>query len=242
MTSQRIMKSEKAVSDYVWGGAMSECTGLMGFWANIAPPNRERYRAWHNCEHMPERVGIPGFRNGRRYAAMGGGYDFFMMYETDGPEVLASQPYLDALNHPTDWTRESLTYFRDPLRNIYRLLADHGATDFMRAPCLATARFNAGGADPAKTDWAAQRAEWQAARIRLYARDEAISGIQTSERKIYRSGGAAQQYLLMVEAGLAAMAASSGLDVKIREKAESAHSDVFVDAFGVDYVLVKNGS
>ena len=219
---------------------MSGSTGLMGFWANVDPSDRERYRAWHNCEHMPERVGIPGFRAGRRYAATGNGYDYFMMYETADPDVLASEPYLDALNNPTDWTREALTYFRDPLRNVYRLIVDDGATDMMQAPCLVTVRFDGGANDPRQVDWAAKRQGWGAARIRLYAIDEAVSGIKTSEKKIYGDGPGVQQYLLMVELGLVAMGADPALLDIVRHDMENAHADVFVDAFGIDYMLVAS--
>jgi len=218
---------------------MTERTGLMGFWANIDPANRDRFRAWHNWEHMPERVGIPGFLAGRRYAAMAMGYDFFMFYETEGPEVLGSQAYLDALNNPTDWTRETLVNLRDPVRNIYELIADHGGTDCLRAPCIVTVRFNGGTGDPRETDWAARRKAWQASRIRLYAIDDRISGIQTSERKIYGGGPGAQRYLLMVEASLAAMHDDPGLEAQVRELAESSFADVFTDAFGIDYLLEK---
>ena len=36
-------------------------TGLMAFWAEIDESYVDRFRQWHNCEHMPERVSVPGF-------------------------------------------------------------------------------------------------------------------------------------------------------------------------------------
>ncbi len=41
--------------------------GLMGFWADIDEDYVLRFQEWHNYEHIPERVGIPGFNAGRRY-------------------------------------------------------------------------------------------------------------------------------------------------------------------------------
>jgi len=30
----------------------------------------QEFHAWYNLEHVPERLGIPGFLDGRRYAAL----------------------------------------------------------------------------------------------------------------------------------------------------------------------------
>ncbi len=58
------------------------------------PAARDDFHEWHNREHMPERVGIPGFRRGRRYVAISGAPEFFNLYEADSPETLAGQDYL----------------------------------------------------------------------------------------------------------------------------------------------------
>ena len=49
-----------------------------------------QFYAWHLHEHMPERVGIPGFRRGRRYIAADAAThpEFFTLYEADTMRVL----------------------------------------------------------------------------------------------------------------------------------------------------------
>ena len=47
--------------------------GAVAIWHDIAPEGREDFYAWHGEEHMPERVGIPGFLRGRRYVAIEAG-------------------------------------------------------------------------------------------------------------------------------------------------------------------------
>jgi hypothetical protein len=42
---------------------------VVAIWNGIDPDTREQFYDWHVNEHMPERVGIPGFRRGRRYIA-----------------------------------------------------------------------------------------------------------------------------------------------------------------------------
>ncbi|MDP6346220.1 MAG: hypothetical protein QF578_03595 [Alphaproteobacteria bacterium] len=178
--------------------------GLMAFWADIGHDHTLRFQQWHNCEHIHERVGIPGFNVGRRYRGIGEAPKFLMFYETDDAAVLGSEPYLERLNDPTPWTQESLPYFRNPMRNIYGLVAEHGAPAPTEAPYMHVFRFNLPDGEGA-LDWHGQ--QWLPAvsaidevhRGRLYAVDEAISGIMTSERQIYGGGPGQQKYLAMFE-------------------------------------------
>lgn len=183
-----------------------ESLGLMAFWADIDPAYLLRFQEWHTCEHIPERVSIPGFNIGRRYRLSGGAPRFLMFYETDGPEVLKGEAYLSALNRPTPWTRESLQHFRNPERSIYRLVASGGRHPAFDPPYLMTLRFDlpeATGA--AERAWLAE--SWLPAiarlrcvhRARLYQVDRDISGIMTSERSIYGGGPGQEQFLLFVE-------------------------------------------
>ena len=43
---------------------------VIATWNGITPEGRDEFYAWHIQEHIPERVGIPGFRRGRRYLAV----------------------------------------------------------------------------------------------------------------------------------------------------------------------------
>ena len=43
--------------------------GAIAIWNGISDEGRADFYAWHLSEHMPERVGIPGFLRGRRYRA-----------------------------------------------------------------------------------------------------------------------------------------------------------------------------
>ena len=59
---------------------------------------------WHNHEHLPERLSVPGFRRGSRWVALSGSPRYFVMYEVDDLATLASPRYLERLNNPTPWT------------------------------------------------------------------------------------------------------------------------------------------
>jgi len=68
--------------------------GVVAIWHDIAAEARDDFYEWHNREHMPERVGIPGFLRGRRYIAVRGAPTFFTLYEATGTDVLAGPHYL----------------------------------------------------------------------------------------------------------------------------------------------------
>jgi len=218
---------------------MQEGSGLMAFWARIEESYLERFRRWHNSEHMPERVSIPGFLAGQRYLGHGTNNFFLMMYETSEPAVLGGADYLARLNAPTAWTRESLPHFREPARNIYRRLAVQGKSDLFGAPCMVSVRFNADAADAGLVERVAPQAG--VARTRLFEIDAEISGIQTSERKIYGGGPGQQRWLLLVECAIGAGEEGTPLRTLLTASGKG-WRDVFLDLFTIDYVLARPGS
>ena len=101
--------------------------GVVAIWHGIRPEGRADFYEWHNREHMPERVAIPGFLRGRRYIAHQGRPAFFTLYETATPEVLASAGYLGRLNAPTEWTRRATQHFTDTSRSLCRVVLSLGS-------------------------------------------------------------------------------------------------------------------
>ena len=171
---------------------LSQAKGLMVFLANFEPQHQQAYRQWHNAEHIPERVGIPGFLLGRRYLAADDATRFLMCYDTLGEQVLVSDAYLHALNHPTPWTREALTWFRNPDRNVYTLLSSCGAAAPSAAPVLAVARFDAGALPAAELPGGVTR-------LALYQLDGAGSSVRTQEAGIHGARSAQDGGLLWLE-------------------------------------------
>lgn len=174
----------------------------MVFWAGIDDDYTLRYQQWHNCEHIPERVAIPGFRSGRRYRVLDGRSDFLMMYETDGPHVMVSDAYRAALDSPTAWTREALTHFRTPVRIVYSALAGTGEVGAAAAPYVTTFRFDLAGEVDSQAPSAMAAALGKlptVRRARVFLSDAAGSQIVTSERAIYGGNTADQTHLALIE-------------------------------------------
>lgn len=99
---------------------------FVAIWHDIVPEGKRDFYEWHNREHMPERLGIPGFQRGRRYFVERGTPEYFNLYEVDTPEVMTSQAYLTRLNNPTAWTRRALPHFRNVSRSLCRVGASFG--------------------------------------------------------------------------------------------------------------------
>jgi hypothetical protein len=182
--------------------------GLLAIWAGLDADDVEAYRQWHNCEHMPERVTLPGFHVGHRYRAIADERFFFMVYETDSAEVMQSAPYLQSQNNPTPWTRQSVGRFRDATRTIYTLRAEAGTQPALDAPYVRLVRSNPpetpGGVE-AVIRWHAEEhlprlcAVDGVLQARLYQADMAISSIMTAERQVHGAATGAHAFLAMYD-------------------------------------------
>lgn len=177
--------------------------GVVAIWNGIRDEGRADFYEWHNREHMPERVGIPGFLRGRRYIAAEGHPEFFTLYETATPEVLSGADYLARLNAPTDWTRRATKFFTDTSRSLCRVALSLGPG---AGGWLATWRYDVapGGEDAHRRRVEAALRELAGAPgivgAHLCIADRAASDIQTEEKK-GRPQNAVPGWVVMVECG-----------------------------------------
>ena len=66
-----------------------------------------------------------------------------MCYETDDSSVLASDPYLHAVNHPSSWIKEVRGHSKNIVRGIYALVSSVGEKPPTEAPHIIVLKFNA---------------------------------------------------------------------------------------------------
>ncbi len=166
--------------------------GLLGraavvSWSQVDPSDQHDFLAWHNQEHMPERIALPGFLRGRRYAAVRAERSHFILYETTDFDALVSPDYLERLNNPTPWTRRCVAMLRDSIRGLctVRHSRGRGVGGF-----LATLRLHGAIGDistlPALCDLAMGLP--QVVGAHLVVADAHASGIETAERRGRRLG------------------------------------------------------
>src|ERR671934_1494326 len=75
-------------------------SGAVIVWNDVAPEGRDQFYDWHDKEHIPERLAVPGFRRGRRYIRHGHSPEWLTLYEATDLSVLVSNAYLERLNAP----------------------------------------------------------------------------------------------------------------------------------------------
>jgi len=94
--------------------------GVLAVWNDVVQENEVEFNEWYIREHIPERVGVPGFRNGRRHLALSSADRScprnFTFYEVDSPAVLTCAAYVDRLNNPTEWTQRTMPWFTNMSR------------------------------------------------------------------------------------------------------------------------------
>jgi hypothetical protein len=177
--------------------------GAVAIWHDIEPEGRKIFYAWHGEEHMPERVGIPGFLRGRRYAAIDADLEFFNLYEALTFEVLTGTDYLARLNAPTPWTREAVRHFRGVARAICRVASSYGRG---HGGLAATWRYDM--PDTRKEEHLEQLSERVLpgiarrpgiAGIHLLVADETASSLKTEEQKARAQENAIPRYVLILE-------------------------------------------
>jgi hypothetical protein len=100
--------------------------GVLATWNDIAPGDEAEFNTWYTREHVPERVGVPGFLRGRRYVAASGTPQYLALYETKNLDTLASAEYLHRLNNPAPSTRRVLPLFRNFIRATCRVTLSLG--------------------------------------------------------------------------------------------------------------------
>lgn len=98
----------------------------IAMWWNMAPEHRGEFEDWHSHEHFPERMGIPGFLRGSRWADAQGGEGFFVMYELAEYGTLTSEGYLARLNNPTPWSTKMMPHHRGMVRSQCKVLQSTG--------------------------------------------------------------------------------------------------------------------
>lgn len=98
--------------------ALAHATVLLVLWNDVDAGMEAAYHDWHANEHVPERLTVPGFLWGRRYADAQpeGRPRYLTLYGLRDTGVLDSAPYRRLLSHPTPASAS----MRPALRNLTR--------------------------------------------------------------------------------------------------------------------------
>jgi len=177
--------------------------GAVAIWHDIAPEGRDEFYAWHGREHMPERVGIPGFLRGRRYVAIEADLEFFNLYEALSVETLKGQDYTARVNAPTPWTLSAVRHFRSVARSICRVAHSAGPA---QGGLMATLRYDVPqGGETVHREALLRRFipdlldKPGVAGVHWLVADDEASGVATAEQKARGVANAVPRRVLLLE-------------------------------------------
>ena len=177
--------------------------GFMAIWSDVTPGDFDFYHRWLLKEHFAERVGIPGFVSARVFRRQAGpDFQFFIIYETESPEVLASPAYVARLNNPTPMTQKVMPKLKNFVRGAGRVVQSIGVCGGGTARVM---RFSE--PHPLFSDANARTALFNRMNemsgvlaVRLFEVDTVATTIQTEEKKIRTSKEEIYSQLLVIEA------------------------------------------
>lgn len=127
-------------------------TAALFVWKNYTGDDEDAFNEWYIREHVPERVGIPGFLRGRRYEALSGSRKYLAFYETVDADVLVSDTYMHFTRKPDENTKHFIGRFGDGVRSVMDIVGSAGAGAGAAAGFLAFSV--AEGREAALRDWA----------------------------------------------------------------------------------------
>jgi hypothetical protein len=177
--------------------------GFMAIWSDVGPADFGFYHRWLLKEHFPERVGVPGFISARVFRRQAGAdFQFFIIYETEAPEVLASAAYIARLNNPTPMTQKVMPKLKNFVRGAGRVVQSNGVCGGGAAKVVRLEE-----AHPLLSEGDGRNALFKRIEeidgvlaVRLFEVDTAATTIQTKEKRIRTSKEEIYSQLLMIEA------------------------------------------
>ena len=220
--------------------------GAVCIWHDLLPEARDDFHQWHNREHMPERVGIPGFRRGRRYVAVASTTpEYFNLYEADSPEVLGGQDYLNRLNAPTEWTRRVVPSFRNVSRSICRVVYTDGVG---QGGFMLTQRFDVGEHDRLQVVNALRQRllppicdNKGITGVHLCLADESISKVETAEKKARADTTQVPTWIILIEGNSSADvgAAGAALSQELQPLLSAADAPILTSVYQLEFSRCK---
>jgi len=180
--------------------------GVLVVWNDVDPAHEDEFNEWYQRQHAPQRLGVPGFIDARRYVAPAGSPKYCAFYRLDSVAVLATPAYREVLTQPTRWTQRAMPWFRAVARSTCVITLDQGAgvgglLGWLAVGCGAVLRpalREALGAAFERT-----RADPMIVRTQLWENDAAVSGLANPEVALRGAPDQVADAVVTIEAGTA---------------------------------------
>lgn len=189
------------------GGAPDTGLGVLVVWNDVDPAHEDEFNDWYQRQHVPQRLGVPGFLDARRYMAGSGSPKYCAFYRLDAVSVLATPVYREILAHPTRWTQRNMRWFRGVARSTCVVTLDQGAGVGGMLGWIAirsTASQRPLLRERLADVFGRMRADPMIVRLQLWENDAAVSGLGNPEEALRGGPDQVADAVVTIEGGTAA--------------------------------------
>ncbi len=126
--------SERSVTEALLSAVDPEhAPAMLVVMIDVPPEYEDDFNRWYAEEHLPDRVGLPGFISARRFVSYEDGPKYLAIYELEDVSALQTEAYLALTNPRTEWTTRLEAVFTTRIRGVYPQIhppvASTGPTD-----------------------------------------------------------------------------------------------------------------
>jgi hypothetical protein len=175
--------------------------GFLAIWCEIGAEHLEDYRNWLTQEHIADRTFLPGFLGVRLFEALNDETSHFILYATEGPQVLDSSSYRAILDNPSPWTQRIMPKFGRFDRAVGEQSIKLG-NGF--GPYVVVCRLHTTGPDPDLAQLRDALGRYLdvpgVVSLRLDTVDKGSSDIETKEKDMRNGSEGDFRFLLCIEA------------------------------------------
>lgn len=100
---------------------------LLLIWSDIPTDREAEFNDWYDREHLRERVEVPGFIRGRRFAAISAAPKYLALYEAQSAEVMRSEAYLRLKRTRDAHSMQFIPFFRNTIKATCDIVSHAGA-------------------------------------------------------------------------------------------------------------------
>jgi hypothetical protein len=100
---------------------------LLLVWTDIPTDIETEFNDWYDREHLRERVEVPGFIRGRRFAAISATPRYLALYEAQSAEVMRSEAYLRLKRTRDARSMRFVPLFRNAIKATCDIVSHAGA-------------------------------------------------------------------------------------------------------------------
>jgi hypothetical protein len=217
---------------------------FLTMWWEVAEGSEREFDRWHTIEHMPERLGVPGFLRGRRYRHVRKDRGVFQLYEAAHIETFRSPAYMARLNAPTDWSNRVQPGLTNLVRGACQTLISLGEGV---GGCLLTVRCGVGDADRIEADHALAATAPAIARlhgvtaVHVGRHQPEITKLETAETRLRPAAAPPEfDFVLLVE-GIGASELDAATATVLELAKIPGQRPSATDVYRLDYLLNNDG-